>query len=70
MVRVYPDPKDPGRSISQFGCYCDAQLIAEYPQAVRVFSEGFNRVVTAEDIAVCESTQRALAAGLQDHLLF
>ncbi len=70
VVRVYPDPKDPGRSVSQFGFYFDAQHVAEYPQAVREFSEGFNRVVTAEDYAVCESTQRALAAGLQDHLLF
>lgn len=69
VVRVYPDPKDPGRSISQFGFSFDAQHIAEYPQAVREFSEGFNRVVTAEDYAVCETTQRALAAGLQDHLL-
>jgi carnitine monooxygenase subunit len=70
VVRVYPDPKDPGRSISQFGFCFDAHPITGSRQAVRECSEGFNRLVTAEDYAVCESTQRALAAGLQDRLLF
>lgn len=70
VVRVYPDPADPGRSISQVGYYFDPAVLAAQPQAVEEFSRGFTQVVADEDYALAESTQRALQAGLQTELLF
>jgi phenylpropionate dioxygenase-like ring-hydroxylating dioxygenase large terminal subunit len=70
VVRVYPDPKDPGRSISHISYYFDREVLAENPGFALLFAEGFTRVVAAEDYATAETTQRALASGLQDQLLF
>lgn len=70
VVRVYPDPNDPGRSISQIGYYFAPEVLAESPEFAIGFSEAFTRVVAAEDYATGVTTQRALASGLQSQLLF
>lgn len=71
LVRVYPDPKDPGRSVSHFSYYFDPDtLAAAPPEATAMFTQGFTGIVVAEDYATGETTQAALSAGLQDTLLF
>lgn len=70
VVRVYPHPDDPGRSVSQISYYFDPEVLAENPEFAIAFSEGFTRVVAAEDYATGETTQRALASGLQKEVLF
>jgi len=69
-VRIYPDPKDPGRSISQFGYYFDAETLAANPAEAQKFPQGFTQVVVSEDFALAETTQRTLASGLQREVLF
>lgn len=70
VVRVYPDPQDVGRSISRISYFFSPEVLAENPEFAIAFSEGFTRVVAAEDYATCETTQRALASGLLKEVLF
>ena len=70
VVRVYPDPKDPGRSISQVSYYFDKRVLAENPEMALMFSQGFTNVVAAEDYATGETTQTALASGMVETVLF
>jgi phenylpropionate dioxygenase-like ring-hydroxylating dioxygenase large terminal subunit len=70
VVRVYADPDDPGHSISQVGYYFHPDALAEHPDTVAEFSEGFTRVVAHEDYALAETTQRSLQSGLEREVLF
>jgi phenylpropionate dioxygenase-like ring-hydroxylating dioxygenase large terminal subunit len=70
VVRIYPDPNDPGRSISRISYYFDPEVLAENPGFAIAFSEGFTGIVAAEDYATGETTQRALASGLLPQVLF
>jgi carnitine monooxygenase subunit len=70
VVRVYPDPENPGRSISQVSYYFDKQVLAENPEMALMFSEGFTNIVAAEDYATAETTQTALESGLVDTVIF
>ena len=70
VVRVYPDPGDPGRSISKISYFFDPDELAANPDAAMMFSHGFTQVVAAEDYATAETTQRALSAGLMKEVLF
>lgn len=70
VVRVYPHPEDPGRSVSKISYYFAPEVLAENPEFAIAFSEGFTRVVAAEDYATAETTQRALASGLLPEVLF
>lgn len=70
LVRVYPDPSDPGRSISKISYYFDREILAENPGFAQLFSEGFTRVVADEDYATAETTQRALSSGLMGEVIF
>lgn len=70
VVRVYPDPHNPGRSISKLGFYFDRDELEHFPERVEAARNGFCRVVEHEDFALAVSTQRALNAGLQPNVLF
>lgn len=70
VVRVYPAPGDPGRSITKITYYFDREVLAENPGFAQLFSEGFTRVVADEDYATAETTQRALASGLLPEVIF
>lgn len=70
LVRIYPDPKDPGRSISRVSYYFERAVLEENPGFAQMFSEGFTAIVAAEDYATGVTTQLALASGLQQEVLF
>lgn len=70
LVRIYPDPKNPGRSISQISYYFDREVLEANPGFAQLFSEGFTAIVAAEDYATGETTQLALASGLMKEVLF
>lgn len=70
VVRFYPDPQDPGRSITKFGFYFDRDEMRNNPGRIEGERVGFSRVVEQEDFALAVSTQQALAAGLQSHVVF
>ena len=48
----------------------DADELAANPGLAMMFSEGFTRIVAAEDYATAETTQKALSAGLIKEVLF
>lgn len=70
LVRVYPDPHDPNRSISQITFYYTPEAMASEDASIEARAEGFASIIEAEDYATCETTQRALEAGLQDYVIF
>jgi phenylpropionate dioxygenase-like ring-hydroxylating dioxygenase large terminal subunit len=70
MVRVYPVPGDPGRSISRLSFYFDEEKLAADPGMQRGRAEAFGNVVQSEDYATAETTQRAAESGLMEHVIF
>ena len=70
MVRVYPVPGDPGRSVSRLTFYFDQKLLATDPGMLRGRAEGFGRIVQSEDYATAETTQRAAESGMMDYVIF
>ena len=70
VVRVYPDPQDPGRSISRVSYYGDPAIISDNPELSESFGDGFSAVVEKEDYALAVTTQRAAESGLQDYVIF
>lgn len=70
LVRVYPDPENPNRSISRVTFYFTPEAMASGDVTLEGRTQGFGDIIEAEDYAVCETTQRALQAGLQDYVIF
>lgn len=70
VVRIYPDPNNPGRSISKFGFYFDREELTNNPGRVEATRAGFCRVVEREEFALAVSTHRSLNEGVQSHVLF
>jgi len=70
VVRVYPHPDDPGRSVSKISYFFAPEMLAENPEFAVMFSRGFTDVVAGEDYATAETTQRALASGLIPQVFF
>lgn len=70
MVRVYPAPGDPGRSISQLGFYFDREKLAADPSMQEFRARAFGDIVESEDYATAVTTQRALESGLLEHVIF
>lgn len=70
MVRVYPVPGQPGRSISRLGFYFDKDALEADPSMLQARAAAFGNVVESEDYATAETTQRAAESGLLDHVIF
>lgn len=70
LVRVYPDPKDPGRSTSQITFYFTPEAYASDAASVEERARGFGEIIRDEDYAICETTQKAMQAGLQEYVIF
>ena len=70
MVRIYPAPDDPGRSISQLTFYFDKAMLEADPSMLRGRASAFGNVVQSEDYATAETTQRAAESGLLEHVVF
>jgi len=70
LVRAYPDPGNPGRSISHLTFMFDKAALEADPENVRLRAEGFGNVVEAEDYATAVTTQTALNAGIQESVIF
>jgi hypothetical protein len=70
VVRIYPDPNNPGRSISKFGFYFDREELTNNPGRVEATHAGFCRAVEREEFALAVSTHRSLNEGVQSHVLF
>lgn len=70
LVRVYPDPKNPGHSVSQITFYFTPEAMASEDSSLEERARVFGEIIRGEDYAICELTQKALSAGLQDYVIF
>lgn len=70
LVRAYPDPENPGRSISQVSFYARPAILEDDPEGVAMRLRFFGEVVRDEDYAVAETCQRGAEAGLQETVVF
>jgi len=70
LVRIYPDPDDPGRSTSQITFYIRKHLLEADPEAVTQRAYSFGNIVESEDYAVGVTTQTAAQSGVLEHILF
>jgi phenylpropionate dioxygenase-like ring-hydroxylating dioxygenase large terminal subunit len=70
MVRVYPVPGEPGRSVSRLSFYFDRDKLAAEPEMLQNRAQGFGNVVQHEDYAIAETTQRAAESGLLEYVIF
>ena len=70
LVRAYPHPSDPARSVSQISFYATKESIARAPEMVDERFRVFARVVRDEDYAIAETLQIGAEAGVQDYVTF
>lgn len=70
LIRIYPDPKDPGRSVSQISFFFTEETMATAPERVQHQAIGFSEIIRDEDYMVAASTQIGAASGAQTHVLF
>lgn len=67
VVRAYPDPENPGRSISRVSFYCTPESLTAGEAQMAGF---FGEIIRDEDYAVAATSQRGAETGLQSHVLF
>ncbi len=70
LLRVYPDPEKPGRSISRVTFYALKELVEAHGDQVLAGFKNFADVIRDEDYVAASSCQKSAEAGLQDHVLF
>lgn len=73
VVRVYPDPDDVGRSVSEVSSYYDREALAnpapDAPPPAEFFKI-FSEIIRDEDYVAAAMAQRSAESGLQDRFLF
>lgn len=69
-VRTYPDPNQPGRSISRVSFYAEARALETDPQLALDRARVFGSVIRDEDYDVAEGSQQSAEAGLQEYVIF
>ena len=73
VVRVYPDPRDVGRSISRISFYLDPEALARMEREGVTEGEGprtFASIIRDEDYAAASLSQRTAETGLQPWFVF
>jgi phenylpropionate dioxygenase-like ring-hydroxylating dioxygenase large terminal subunit len=70
MVRAYPDPQSPGRSISRVTFYARERALEENGDVIRGVSQTFADIIRDEDYAVAARSQQGAESGLLDYLIF
>lgn len=70
LVRIYPDPQDPGRSISHISFYFIQEALDADPEMIKDRSNTFARVIRDEDFTIGATIQDGLNAGIQKEVLF
>ena len=70
LLRVYPDPEKPGRSISRVTFYALKELVEAHGDQVLAGFKNFADVIRDEDYVAASSCQKSAEAGLQDYVLF
>jgi hypothetical protein len=70
MVRAFPDPKNPGRSISRISFYARPEPLAVAGEEIYDLARIFADIIRDEDYAAASRSQIGAESGLLDHMLF
>tara|TARA_B100000519_G_scaffold201360_1_gene216687 strand:- start:178 stop:1377 length:1200 start_codon:yes stop_codon:yes gene_type:complete len=78
LLRMYPHPKDPSKSVTQHRFYPEPAMAEILRQQAEQRGDnkdesrfvGFNRIVVDEDYLMAASTQKCAASGAQTHYTF
>ena len=70
MLRSYPVPGDPTRSISRVTYYTDPLVIGIRDSALEERIAIYTAAVRDEDFAIASTSQRGMASGAQTHIVF
>ncbi len=70
LVRAYPDPSDPARSISRLSFYSRPEPLETQRDEIETIFQSFADIVRDEDYAVAARAQLGADSGLQEYVLF
>jgi nitrite reductase/ring-hydroxylating ferredoxin subunit len=70
LVRIYPVPGDPGRSLSKISFYAWPRTLRDEPERAAGMQKEFGDVIRDEDYVAAAASQRGAASGLQDTVVF
>ena len=70
LVRAYPDPTDPARSVSRVSFYARAEALEERSEEIKTILQNFAGVIRDEDYAVASRSQTGVDSGLMESVLF
>ena len=70
LVRTYPDPGNPARSISRIGFYSRPEPLETNAEQIRGISQTFADVIRDEDYAVAARSQLGAEAGVPEFNVF
>jgi len=70
MVRAYPDPVDPARSISRLSMYARPELLEREGSMISSVASAFAEVVRDEDYVVASRSQLGADSGVADYVIF
>lgn len=69
LVRIYPVPGDPARSISRLSFYASAEALEHAPE-LKTMTQNFADVIRDEDFMVASRAQLGADCGVQEYVLF
>lgn len=70
LVRLYPNPEDPARSLARLSFYATAEALDTEPGLVEMIVQGFSDVIRDEDFEVAARSQLGSDCGIPEHVLF
>ncbi len=70
LVRLYPDPESPARSLARVGFYARPESLEREPGLVERVITSFGDVIRDEDFEVAARSQLGADCGLPEHVLF
>jgi phenylpropionate dioxygenase-like ring-hydroxylating dioxygenase large terminal subunit len=70
LVRLYPDPEDPARSLARLSFYATAEALDTEPGLVEMIVQGFSDVIRDEDFEVAARSQLGSDCGIPEHVIF
>ncbi len=70
MLRSYPVPGDPGRSISRVTYYTDPKVLGIREDALKERIAIYTAAVRDEDFTIASTAQRGLGSAAQTHIVF
>lgn len=70
LVRIYPVPGQPGKSVSKLSFYSTQNMLAQEAEIVTGRQQGFADVIRDEDYVAAAASQIGAASGVQKDVIF